>query len=99
MDDVAPYATQRLQTAGRGGSVQAHHLIEQRFSRQMGGDVRSWGSVVLSRSDHQLFTNAWRAAIGYGRNGTATATQDEILSAARGIYANYPSILTELGLQ
>lgn len=98
MDDVASYATQRLTTAGKGGSSQAHHLIEKRFSDVVGGDTSQWATVVLSRADHQLFTNAWRNAIGYGASGTGEATKSQVLDAARRIYANYPHILRTLGL-
>lgn len=94
---VAPYSTQRALTAGKGGSIQAHHLIEKRFADVMGGNTDDWATVVVTRAEHQVFTNAWRQAIPYGA-GTRNATRADVQRAARQIYADYPEILKGLGL-
>jgi RHS repeat-associated protein len=86
-----------MAAALRGTGLQAHHLIEQRFATLMGQNVRQMLSVAVTPAEHQAFTNAWRAAIPYGA-GTANATRQQVLSAARQIYANYPAILQGLGL-
>jgi len=54
-------------------------------------------SVALTTAEHQGFTNAWRAKIGYGK-GTAGATPQQVMDAAWEIYKDYPDILHALGL-
>ena len=59
-------------------------------------------SIALTKTEHQVFTNAWRKAIGYVGDKTAvttaTATKAQIEAAARIVYKNYPQILKALGL-
>ena len=65
-----------------------------------------WNSIVLTPSEHQIFTNAWRNAItrnnqlnsGWTGAYTNNATLQQIKEAATQIYANYPEILQILGL-
>lgn len=95
---IAPYSVQRTVTAGQGGSIQAHHLIERRFADVMGQTVGDMPSVVVTRAEHQVFTNAWREAISYGPNGTGMATRAQVEGAAQQIYREYPEILQALGL-
>lgn len=52
-------------------------------------------SIVVTRGEHQVFTNAWRQAIPYG---SRNITRSQVDDAARRIYAEYPEILKELGL-
>lgn len=94
---IAPCSTQRTITAGQGSSTQDHHLIEKRFVDVMGGNTDTWPTIVVTRAEHQVFTNAWREAIPYG-TGTRTATRAQVEDAARVIYQDYPEILMELGL-
>jgi len=54
-------------------------------------------SQVLSPENHQAFTNAWRQLIPYGE-GTANATRETVLNAAREVYREFPDILKVLGL-
>ena len=93
---LRPY--NQLRQALRGTDLQAHHLIEQRFAAVMGQNARQMTSVAVTRAEHQQFTNAWRAAIPYGPNGTGAATSESVIAAARQIYADYPAILSALGL-
>lgn len=93
-------------------NVQFHHLIEQRFSgvpgvsQWLGASTNNWNSIVLTTQEHQVFTNAWRAAIstnnmnnpGWTNTFTYNATIEDVKEAARQIYANYPEILEALGL-
>ena len=97
-DGIRPYSVQARVTAGYRGEIQAHHLIERRFVRVMGGDPNDWASIVVTRAEHQAFTNAWRRAIPYGP-GTRAATRAQVESAARRIYADYPEILSALGVR
>lgn len=95
---IAPYSAQRTVTAGQGGSIQAHHLIERRFARVMDQTVGDMPSVVVTRAEHQVFTNAWREAIPYGPTGTGMATRAQVENASGQIYREYPEILQALGL-
>lgn len=94
---IDSYAAQRLITKGRKGEIQAHHLIEARFRRVIGGNTNDWASIVVTRAEHQAFTNAWRRAIPYG-TGTGSANRAMVENAAKSIYAKYPEILKALGL-
>lgn len=87
----------QLGNALKGTGLQAHHLIEDRFAALMGQTTRQGLSVAVTPAEHQVFTNAWRAAIPYGA-GTANATVEQVINAARQIYAGYPAILSVLGL-
>jgi len=82
--------------------VQFHHLIEQRFVTQIGGSTNNWKSIVLTKAEHQAFTDAWRSQIGYTTDNviltTTNATKQQVLDAARKVYKDYPEILTALGL-
>ncbi|WBQ07742.1 RHS repeat-associated core domain-containing protein [Kribbella sp. CA-293567] len=99
---VQPYRVLKKVTAGQGGAIEAHHLIEQRFLAQMGKklgtNTNEWATVVLTRAEHRKFTNAWAALIPRGK-GTRTATVASIEAAASTIYANYPEFLKALGLK
>ncbi len=81
----------------KGSGLQAHHLLEQRFAGVLGVGPRSMSSIAVSPAEHQIFTNAWRQLIPYGQ-GTANATREQIMNAARIIYKDYPDILKALGL-
>ena len=81
----------------KGTGLFAHHLIEKRFAGIMGQKAGKMVSVAVTRAEHQVFTNAWCAAIPYG-HGTANAKSDQVLNAARQIYQNYPKIRKALGL-
>lgn len=81
----------------KGTGLQAHHLIEQRFTGVLGQNARQGLSVAVTQAEHQAFANAWRLAIPYGA-GTANATEAQIMNAARQIYSDYPQILNALGL-
>jgi RHS repeat-associated protein len=81
----------------RGTGLEAHHLVEQRFAGVMGQSAGDMASVAVTQAEHQVFTNAWRQAIPYGE-GTLNATPAQIEGAARQIYADYPDILSALGL-
>jgi hypothetical protein len=96
-DGIKPYSVQSGVTAGQRGTIQAHHLIEKRFSDVMGGNTNDWATIVVTRAEHQVFTNAWRQAIPYGA-GTRSASRATVEAAARRIYSGYPEILKALGL-
>ncbi|MEM9141349.1 MAG: DUF6443 domain-containing protein [Bacteroidota bacterium] len=86
----------------KGKGLQVHHLIEQRFAGILKVSPGSMKSIALTKFEHQVFTNAWRAQIGYrGSNAaitTANATRAQVEAAAKIVYKDYPTILKALGL-
>jgi len=80
-----------------GSGLEKHHLIEQRFAATLGVSAGDIPAIALTEGEHQVFTNAWRDAIGYinGKNpvNTATATVDQIWKAAQIVYEQYPELL------
>ena len=92
---IKPYG--RLRSLLQGTGLRAHHLIEQRFAGLMGQDAGKMLSIAVPLTEHQSFTNAWRQVIPYGQ-GTASATRQQVLDAARQIYAQHPELLKALGL-
>ncbi|WP_369934853.1 RHS repeat domain-containing protein [Xanthomonas tesorieronis] len=82
---------------GVGSGTHVHHLIEKRFASLLGQNKGDMLSVVVTRDEHKAFSAAWRAAIPTGQ-GTANATRQDVMNAARRIYANYPAIREALGL-
>jgi hypothetical protein len=52
-------------------------------------------SMVLTKTEHQVFTNKWRQLIPYG---TKKTSKKESMNAARKVYKDYPEILDVLGL-
>ena len=70
-----------------GLGMEVHHLIEQRFLFILdfaGCEL----SMALDPDAHQAVTNAWRAAIPYGPDGTYCATAAQVLSTAQAIYGD-----------
>lgn len=59
-------------------------------------------SVVSTKEEYQIFTNAWREKIEYEGSKAATttlnATREQVENTAREIYKDYPEILKHLGL-
>lgn len=92
---IKPYNALKSELTGSG--LQAHHLLEKRFAKILGVSEGQMGSVAVTKAEHQVFTNAWRSLIPYG-SGTANATRDQVMGAAKEIYAEYPAILKALGL-
>ena len=84
-------------TYGTGSGLEVHHLIEQSFAKQMGLKEGDMLSIVLTKEEHKSFTAAWREEIGYKGSlnsvNTETATKDQVLSAAKKIYKDYPELL------
>lgn len=92
---IGKYTVLRKLAAGKG--LQVHHLIEQRFKNVLGQKAGQMLSIVLTKEEHQIFTNLWRKFIPYGK-GTREATPERVMEAAREIYKDYPEILKALGL-
>ncbi|HEY7550089.1 MAG TPA: RHS repeat-associated core domain-containing protein, partial [Hyphomicrobiaceae bacterium] len=98
---IVSYGTLAKTLSGTG--LRAHHLIEKRFAEVMGQNPDDMLSIAVTVTEHQVFTNMWRNAIGYmGMKATAetteTATRELVEGTAREIYKDYPAILKALGL-
>ena len=92
---IAEYGA--LKTLTKGLGLEVHHLIEKRFAVLFEVSPKEMLSIVLTKAEHLIFTNEWRALIPYGE-GTANATKEVVERAAKQIYKNYPEILKALGL-
>jgi RHS repeat-associated protein len=80
-----------------GTGLQRHHIVEARFAETLGLTENEMLSAALTPQEHQAFTNAWRALIGYSNSSnplnTVTASAQDIWNAAQAIYAQYPGLL------
>lgn len=68
--EIMPYREARQITAGKGGAIQAHHIVEQRAMKDLGlgkDAIRNAPSVVLPKQQHQVVTNRLREAMPYGQ--------------------------------
>jgi hypothetical protein len=86
----------QIRKAIKGTGLEAHHLLEKRFAGVLGVKPGDMASAALTKAEHQAFTNAWRKAIPYG-SGTANATREQVLGAAKQIYKDHPGFLKALG--
>ena len=103
LSQAAEYGVQQgtqLKDAITGTGLVAHHIIEQRLAPALGqtaSQASDWLSTAVTPQEHQVFTNAWRSAIGYNNSNniinTVTATTNDIWIAAQKIYADYPALL------
>ena len=65
--------------------LEVHHLTERRFRHLFGTSSGGMMSMVLTRAEHQVFTNAWRGRIGYGAE-TRRATRQGVEAAFQYVY-------------
>jgi hypothetical protein len=90
-------AANHLQRTLAKTGLQAHHLVEQRFEKALNMSLKNSPAVAVTPKEHQMFTNAWRSAIGYSNStnsvNTLTANVDDIWKAAQDIYHNHPLLL------
>lgn len=103
LSQAANYGVQQatqLKDAVVGTGLRVHHIIEQRLALALGqnaAQAREWLSVAVTPQEHQIFTNAWRSAIGYSNQAlewtTKNATPEMIWQTAQDIYKNYPALL------
>ncbi len=75
-----------VKVAGLSKELRVHHIVEQRFAEKLGKTPSEIPCVIITKEQHQLYTNAWRAEIEYGMRGTGTATSGSIREAAAKIY-------------
>jgi len=73
-------------SGGDTSNLQVHHLVEKRFADLFKMKSSNMPSVILTKQEHQQYTNKWLAEIGRG-SGTEEASRGSVLSSARTIYA------------
>ena len=76
----------------KGSGLQAHHIIEKRFSNTLGLKASQMQCVALTKTEHQVFTNAWRNRIAYGTNYSELGV-GKIWEVVQEIYSEYPKLL------
>ncbi len=86
---ILPYKEAQKLTAGKNGSIVAHHLIECRFLERFGARAGEAPAVILTKELHQQVTNELQSIISYG-TGTKNATREEIINMYRNVYKDYP---------
>lgn len=85
---IDTYSNLKKQAKGTGNGV--HHIIEKRFAKSLKlGDTNQMGSVILTKSQHRVYTNAWRKALPYGK----TYNAEQVLNAAKSVYKSAPDLL------
>ncbi|MEO6477609.1 RHS repeat-associated core domain-containing protein, partial [Luteolibacter sp.] len=72
---------------------ETHHIIEKRLLDKIPELANlltesELPAVILEKAEHQVITNAWRAAFPYGIEGAVESSQ--VIAEAAKIYANYP---------
>ena len=75
----------------KGTDLEVHHIVEKRFSEQLGFGRTGSGmpSIALSKTEHRNYTNDWRKYAGYGKQHDPKI----ILEAAIKTYSNNPNLL------
>ncbi len=84
---------------GMGRDLQAHHLIEGRFSKVLGVKRSEMPGIALRPEEHGVFTAKWKKAIPYRKGADyGDLSPEYIFCKARWVYEDYPEILNALGL-
>jgi hypothetical protein len=87
---IGPYARWAQFTAGSGGKLQAHHILEKQWFKEGGlfkGDPDLVPSVILSDAEHKVINGklaSWRPKIH---------TLDDLWAAYKDVYKNNPAWL------
>ena len=83
---IKPYKEARKLTAGWGGQIKAHHILEARHAERWGLDVGAIPSVILTHNEHVTITNALQTAL---KTGTKDGyTQKQVWAAYQKVYAD-----------
>ncbi len=94
---IMSYRDAKKLTAGHGGDIQAHHILEKRFAERFGiKDTDSIPAIILTREQHNEITQRLRSRIPYGQAGTGTATPATIREMYSEVYADYPEMLAAI---
>ena len=81
----------KLKSANKGSGNEVHHIIEKRFLKATNySSSGQMQSVVLTKSQHRIYTNLWRQNIPYG---SRNITPDKIKEVAKIVYADNKQLL------
>ena len=89
-DAIDTYRNLRKVAKGTGDEV--HHIVEKRFVKQLNLDIENTDdmlSVVVGKSEHRTYTNAWRAALPYG----VSHDLQSVLQTGAKIYSSNPRLM------
>ncbi len=90
--DYGVQTYKNLKKMTKGTDLEAHHLVEVRFAKNLGVKSDNMLCIALTKEEHQKYTNLWRKYIGYG-SGTEEASWDKIWEAAQNVYKDDPELL------
>jgi RHS repeat-associated protein len=85
--DISTYHAARKVTAGQGGDIQAHHILEKRHFRNWGilDQASSSPAVVLTKAEHDALTSDLRKALPYGHY----YTRQQVEAAYEQVYTEH----------
>ena len=76
-------------TAKNKFGLVVHHIVQNRFAKQLGMKSREMASIILSKEEHLVLDNLWRKFAPYG----GTYTNAELPGIIRQVYRNYPELM------
>jgi len=76
-----------VKAAGLSKELRVHHIVEKRFATVIGKKPGEISSVILTREQHQIFTNKWREAVKYGSDYSKMSV-DDIAKKVKVVYAD-----------
>ena len=96
-DEFGIQTYKELRKMIRGSGLEAHHLIEKRFVRELSLKNSEIMSIALTKEEHKIFTRLWRQAIGYNGSFSPIVTNEarlkDIWIAAQQVYSEHPVLL------
>lgn len=80
-----------LKKVAKGTGLEAHHLIEKRFAKQLGVKQKDILSIAIDKETHAKITELYRKYIPYDKTKdaeitTSTATLQDIWNATKQVY-------------
>ena len=86
--DTGKYSSLRRDSSNKGYEV--HHILEKRFRAFTDYSTNgSMPSIVLDKSQHRIYTNAWRKEVPYA----SSYDLKKVVDAAYKIYADNEKLL------
>ena len=79
-----------LRKVNKGTGKEVHHIVEKRFNKVL--DINNTNfmlSTALDKDVHRRYTNAWRAALSYGKKYEIK----DVLKASIKVYKESPTLL------
>jgi RHS repeat-associated protein len=92
---MGKYSEMTKHTAGHGGKIQAHHILEVRFLENWGGRAADGPAVILTKAQHDQITQALRNRLPYGMPKDASV-KPQVWHAYKDVYKDYPELLNAI---